>query len=70
MRVWNELYAAKTPLSRLLPRDDPRWNRVSLSIKKPRFTDLKTVFREVSRGSVVVYDGSSLDWMPGSHPKT
>lgn len=64
MRVWNELYSAKTALNAVLPRDDARWRRVGLSISKPRLTDLKHVFRTISTGSFVVYDGSDLDWMP------
>ncbi|CAL8469577.1 g9118 [Coccomyxa elongata] len=64
VRVWNELYSAKTALSRVLPRDDARWRRVGLSVGKPRFADLKHVFRTISTGSVVIYDGSALEWMP------
>ena len=64
VRVWNELYAAKTALSSVLPRDDDRWRRVGMSVSKPRFADLKRVFRVISSGSVVIYDGSALDWMP------
>lgn len=64
VRVWNELYSAKTALNAVLPRDDARWRRVGLSISKPRLTDLKHVFRTISTGSFVVYDGSDLDWMP------
>lgn len=64
VRVWNELYAAKTPLSELLPRDDARWRRVPLGIGRPRLADLKRMWRTVSTGSVVVYDDAPLDWMP------
>ncbi len=64
VRVWNELYSAKTALSSVLPRDDARWRRVGLSIGKPRFADLKHVFRKISTGSVVIYDGSAMEWMP------
>jgi hypothetical protein len=63
VRVWNELYSAKAALGQVVARDDPRWHRVPLSIKRPRLADLKAAFREVGMGSVVVYDGASLDWM-------
>lgn len=60
VRVWNELYAADVRLGDMLPRKDPRWERVSLSVRKPRLADLKLVFRTVSTGSVVTYVGSAV----------
>ena len=55
IRVWNELYTADTALSSFLPRKDERWERVGLSVRRPRLEDLKRVFRIVGQGSVVHY---------------
>ena len=66
IRVWNELYAADTGLSAFLPRKDERWERVALSVRKPRLDDLKLLFRTVGQGSVVHYDGSPV---PAPLPK-
>ena len=59
VRAWNELYGADTRLEELLPRKDRRWERVGLSVRKPRMADLKLVFRTVSTGSVVTYEEGS-----------
>ena len=59
VRAWNELYAADTRLADLLPRRDARWERVALSVRRPRLADLKLLFRAVGTGSVVTYEGSA-----------
>lgn len=50
VRVWNELYSAKTraPMERV----DPRWRRVGMSTKRPRMLELERVHGLLSHGSI------------------
>ncbi len=51
VRVWNELYAARSPPAPI-DRRDPRWQPVGLSMRRPRLQDVERAFAALSHGTL------------------
>lgn len=46
VRVWNAVYNVHEYNGKIVPRNDDRWQAAGISIRRPRFKDLETVFQE------------------------
>jgi hypothetical protein len=58
VRVWNEVYASRDPAPPIL-RDDPRWQRCGVSVRRPRFADLHRVYYRLSHGEIFAVDAEA-----------
>ena len=50
VRVWNALYEATPELP--ISRHDSRWQRASLSVRRPRLQDIRRLFKHLSYGAL------------------
>lgn len=51
VRAFNNLYGAD--IAPPIDRRDSRWQRIGISIRKPKLDDLRWAFRTLSYGSIV-----------------
>ena len=50
VRAFNSLYGGDLPPP--IDRRDPRWQRIGISIRKPRLDDLRHAFKVLSYGRI------------------
>ncbi len=51
IRVWNEVYASQSPPPPV-SRDDPRWQRCGVAVRRPRYADLERVYNILSHAEI------------------